>query len=310
MPRLAGTEIWPLPQVNRQISFLRACAEKHREMSIRLRGLGTASEEVIAFLDEHTDRGDDGLPARFLMRAADFAFVTGNTEDGMELLRQAFASLMGATIGAARREPGGLKQFTLLAAITALLYRDAIRVTATQMTLQTDQSQVSFFWESTHDPRELAAVLPLLLTTSIISQSSAEGVAAFLSNQELPRAVLLGLSAAEASPTFALLGYHRLVYDNEVARRRFAQLNRDDGYGGLRELERSYSLRIELLRRDSYNWKAMRPRVELIDWPYLLAYMALVRDKSRTPKEIGKEDSLPPPTFIEQLATELALREQ
>ena len=310
MPRLAGTEIWPLPQVNSQIGFLRTCAERHREMSIRLRGLGAASEKVIAFLDEHTDRGDYGLPARFLMRAADFSFVTGDTEGGVGLLRQAFARLMEPTQGDARPNTGELRQFALLATITALLYRDAVRVTGTQMSLQINQRQRSFFWKSTHDPKELAAVLPILLTTSIISQSSAEGVAAFLGNQELPRAVLLGLSAAEVSPAFALLGYHKLVYDNEAARRWFVQLNRDDGYGGLRELERSYSLRIELLQRDDYNWKAMRPRVELIDWPYLLAYVALLRDKSRTPKEIEKQESLRPVTFIEQLATELALREQ
>ena len=311
MTPLTGTEEWDLEVVKRRLFFLRQCVRQHRSLSIRLGRLSSAPDEIISFIqDRFTTPRIDGLEAQLLAETAEILLTLGDISAGVEILREAVSRLFSrSNVQAENEYQGTLQQFVIASVFSALTQRSSLRITGEGAVIVYTGGSAFFNWNHRVEVQELVRTLPMLLLIAASNDTAAE-LGSFLAKGEYNRRFALTLTAAATKPDFVVLGLLPAVYKNEAARRRFHQLNRRDGFSALRELELGYSTRIDLLRRDTFHWKTLRPRAELIDWPLLIAQVALIRNGAMRFKIPRENQTLSPTDFSRSLAMEFATMER
>jgi hypothetical protein len=311
MTPLAGTQEWDPDVVKRRLLFLRQCVRHHRDLSIRLGRLSSAPDEIISFTQNRPALlRNDGLEAQLLAEAAEISLALGDTSTGVEILREVVSRLFSRSNAQAANEyDGTLQQFVMASAFSALTQRGSLRMTDKGAVIAYKGGSAFFNWNHRTEVQELVRTLPMLLSI-VAFNDAAEDLGSFLAKAEYDRRFELTLTAAATKPDFVVFGLLPAIYKNEAARRRFHQLNRRDGFSALRELELGYSTRIDLLRRDIFHWKTLRPRAELIDWSLLIAQVALIRNDAMRFKIPRENETLPPTEFSRSLAMEFASLER
>lgn len=303
---LAGTREWKPEVVRRRLLFLRQCVAQHRNLSVRLGRLSTAPEERVSFLqDDTTDRRGDGLESQLLLESAEISLVLGDISTGARTLREVVSRL--SLVADAQLESqynGTMQQFVMTFVFGALTQQASVRVTSEGAAVAYSGGVAFLNWNDRAEVQELIRTLPTLLSVVAFSES-AEAIVPFLANNEYDRRFALALTAAATQPEFVVLGLLPAIYRNQGVRTRFRQLNRRDGFSALRELELRYSTRIDLLRKDVFHWRTLRPRAELVDWSLLIAHVAhvaLIRGGAMRFGMPSKDESLSPTNFSRSLA--------
>jgi hypothetical protein len=304
MARLFGTQEWSLATINRRLAFLEYCSAHHRELTLQFGQFPEIAKDLVAELSPTWQGIEvDEVGAGFLRRAAEFAFATGDSSRALRLLNRAFSKLIpeSQTI-ALSRYPGTFQEFLEVACLGVLLRRGFVTIEPEGVAFSQQQRVFISGWPIRTNPQELAAKLPLLLVLATEPTQGA-AVSEFLRRSSDQMELAAALNAASLDPLFEVLGLVPGIYRDQDISKRFAGLNRRDGFAALRQLEREYAQRITFMRNDSFHWSRLQTRAPLVDWRLLVSQTLLVRLEARKRRDFGAKAILNPTDFSWWLAT-------
>ena len=311
MARLSDTIEWDEGTAKRQQDRLRVFADHHRELDFRFGPLASVSERLISALAPSWDNLPvDQEASGFLLRAAEIAFVQGDTEQGMALLSDAYQRLLpkGESL-TIQPYPGSFSDVVRAALLGVLLGRGRISLTPDFVRIVDAEREWIVRTTFPESPRTFLPMLPLALV--LASEETIEPTAASFLRAALERPELqTALSASSGNLLLSVLGLLPGIYEDQNFGGHGIDLNRRDGYAALRELEREYGQRISSFAKDRYHWNRLRNRTPLLDWGLLAAQTLLIRLGARKPRKQIENESLDPIAFSWSLATSFAQRRQ